>query len=197
MFSAAAKAIAENEIFLCKLDAVCGDGDHGTAAKGAMNAAASAFENAEGKSLKDALFSAGCAALSNSNGSTSTLFGSLFMGMSEGLSDAEKEVDATLLAKIFKSALASLRTNTKADIGDKTLMDSLIPAVEALDGKNSVADALEAASAAARNGAENTKNLQAKFGRAKNLGEKSIGSQDAGASSIAMIFEAFANAFKN
>lgn len=197
MFCAAAQNIEENEVFLCKLDAVCGDGDHGTAAKGAMSAVASAFEKAQGKSLKQALFDAGCAALSNSNGSTSTLFGSLFMGMSDGIQADATNIDAQTLHKVFEAAKASVKMNTKADVGDKTLMDAFIPAVNALEGKSSVSDALEAAAKAAREGAESTKNLQAKFGRAKNLGEKSIGSQDAGATSIAIIFESFAKTLKN
>ncbi len=189
MFAQAAADITANEKDLCALDAVCGDGDHGTAIKGAICAANDSFQNAS--NLKDAFFEAGMAAMSNSNGSTSTLFGSLLMGISDGIDAADSELDGTMLHKAFESGLWGVRANTKADLGDKTLMDALIPAVNAMANKADAKEALEAAAKASDAGAKNTVNLQAKFGRAKNLGERSIGSLDAGAASNAMIFAAF------
>jgi len=193
MFASAAAEISANESRLCSLDAVCGDGDHGVAIKGAINAASAAFESAS--DIKGGLFDAGFAAMSHSNGSTSTLFGSLLMGISDGIADGTTELGAPELAKAFASGLASVRANTKADVGDKTLMDALIPAVKSMEGKATVAEALEAAAKASAEGAESTKNLQAKFGRARNLGEKSVGSLDAGAVSNSIIFAQFAKAF--
>lgn len=193
MFAAAAQEIEAQEKYLCSLDAVCGDGDHGTAIKGAICAANAAMQNAG--DLKNGFFDAGFAAMSNSNGSTSTLFGSLLMGVSDGISPEANSLDGSALAKAFESGLASIRANTKADVGDKTLMDALVPAVAAMSGKADAKDALEAAAKAADEGAKSTEKLQAKFGRAKNLGEKSIGSLDAGAVSNAMIFKAFFNTF--
>lgn len=193
MFARATEDIAEKEKDLCALDGVCGDGDHGTAIKSAMTAANGVIQNAT--ELKEAFFDAGFAALSHSNGSTSTLIGSLLMGVSEGLDPGTAELNGAALAKAFASGLASVRENTKADIGDKTLMDALIPAVQAMEGKDDPAAALVAAAQAAEEGKIGTTNMQAKFGRAKNLGERSIGSIDAGATSIALIFSAFSTTF--
>lgn len=194
MFARAAAELAAREKDLCGLDAVCGDGDHGTAINGAIGAASRSIQNAT--SLKDGFFDAGFAAMSNSSGSTSTLFGSLLMGISEGIDAGTESLDPAGLAKAFESGLASVRENTKADVGDKTLMDALIPAVAALAGKSDIKEALDAASAAADEGAKNTEQLQARFGRAKNLGERSVGSIDAGATSISIIFAAFANSYQ-
>lgn len=193
MFAAAAADVTAAEKELSALDAVCGDGDHGTAIKGAINAANDAM--AKGADLNGAFFDAGMASMSHSNGSTSTLFGSLLMGISEGIPAGATELDAEGVAKAFKSGLDSVMTNTKAKVGDKTLMDALIPAVEAMQGKTDLVELFNAAAKASDEGAESTKQLQAKFGRARNLGEKSIGSKDAGATSDAMIFAAFAREF--
>ena len=195
MFSLAAKVITENEAYLCKLDAACGDGDHGVAIKGAICAADGAIQ--AGSDIKSALFDAGFAAMSNSNGSTSSIYGSMFMGVSDGIKDGAKSLNAQELASAFKAGLGSMRATVKGDVGDKTVFDALIPAINALAGASTVKEALESAAAAADKGAQNTANLQAKFGRARNLGEKSIGTLDPGAISCAMIFKAFYNAYQN
>ncbi|MBO7520870.1 MAG: DAK2 domain-containing protein [Opitutales bacterium] len=195
MFSLAAKVITENEAYLCKLDAACGDGDHGVAIKGAICAADGAIQ--AGADIKSALFDAGFAAMSNSNGSTSSIYGSMLMGFSDGVKDGAKSLNAGELASAFKAGLDSMRATVKGDVGDKTVFDALIPAINALGGAATVKEALESAAAAAEKGAQNTANLQAKFGRARNLGEKSIGTLDPGAISCAMIFKAFSNAYQN
>ncbi|MFI3291555.1 MAG: DAK2 domain-containing protein [Opitutales bacterium] len=193
MFAAAYAEIVANELKLCELDSVCGDGDHGVAIKGALGAAEASLN--EATDLKEGLYDAGVAAMSHSNGSTSTLFGSLLMGLSDGIEDGVTEVDAAGFASLFKAGLESVSENTAAKVGDKTLMDALIPAVEAMEGKASLAELLEAAAAAAKAGSDNTTTLQAKFGRARNLGEKSIGSIDAGSVSISIIFAQFAKVY--
>ena len=194
MFAAAAEVISAEEKYLCKLDAACGDGDHGVAIKGAIDAANGAMQVAT--NLKDAFFDAGMAAMSNSNGSTSSIYGTLFMGVSDGIDANATELDAQSLAKAFEIGLASMRDVVKGDVGDKTCFDALIPAVNAMAGKATVAEALNAAANASEEGARNTITLQAKFGRARNLGEKSVGTLDPGAVSNSMIFAAFARAFK-
>ncbi|MBE6412934.1 MAG: DAK2 domain-containing protein [Verrucomicrobiaceae bacterium] len=194
MFSAAAEVISAQEKYLCELDATCGDGDHGVAIKGAISAANDAIQAST--NLKDAFFDGGMMAMSNSNGSTSSIYGTLLMGVSEGIDASAQELDAPSLAKAFEVGLASMRDIVKGDVGDKTCFDALIPAIQAMAGKSSVEELLNAAAQEADKGAKNTVNLQAKFGRARNLGEKSIGTLDPGAVSNAMIFEAFAKAFK-
>ena len=194
MFASAAEVISAEEKYLCKLDAACGDGDHGVAIKGAIDAANGAIQVAT--NLKDAFFDAGMAAMSNSNGSTSSIYGTLLMGVSDGIEADAEGLDATELAKAFEIGLASMRVVVKGDVGDKTCFDALIPAINAMTGKSGVKEALDAAAKAADEGAKNTATLQAKFGRARNLGEKSIGTLDPGAVSNAMIFAAFAKAYK-
>ena len=189
MFSAATAEISARENELSALDAVCGDGDHGSSVKGAMRAANDAVSKAS--NLKDAFFDAGFAAMSHSNGSTSTLFGSFFMGISDGIKAGAQELGGEELGTAFESGLSSLRSNTKADVGDKTLMDALVPAVAAMRGSKSVESAFSAAAEAAEKEC-----LAAKFGRAKNLGEKSVGSLDAGAVSMSIIFREFEKALK-
>ncbi len=194
MFAAAAEVISAQEQYLCKLDAACGDGDHGVAIKGAIDAANVSIQSAT--NLKDAFFDAGMAAMSNSNGSTSSIYGTLLMGISDGIDAGAEDLDGVQLAKAFEVGLASMRDVVKGDVGDKTCFDALIPAIQAMAGKSDVQEVLEAAAKASDEGAKNTVNLQAKFGRARNLGEKSIGTLDPGAVSNAMIFEAFAKNFK-
>jgi phosphoenolpyruvate---glycerone phosphotransferase subunit DhaL len=96
---------------------------------------------------------------------------------------------------MFETGLAGVRRQSKAQIGDKTIMDALLPAVEAVrqaaDGAKSIKEALREAAEAAEKGAVSTKEFQARFGRAKNLGDRTIGHQDPGATSMALIFQGF------
>lgn len=188
MFAAAARDIDENEAYLCSLDAVCGDGDHGVAIRGAIDAAADAV--AAAPDVKNAFSDAGMAAMGNSNGSTSSIYGTLLMGIGDAIKSAEPE--AAEIAEAFESALASMREVVKGDVGDKTCFDALIPAIAAMKGRATVAELFAAAADAAKKGADGTVDLVAKFGRARNLGEKSRGPKDPGAVSNAMIFAAFA-----
>ncbi|MBQ6534312.1 MAG: dihydroxyacetone kinase subunit L, partial [Opitutales bacterium] len=139
---------------------------------------------------------AGMAAMGNSNGSTSSIYGTLFMGVSDGIASGAESLGAEALASAFKAGLESMRAIVKGDVGDKTCFDALIPAIGAMQGKATVQELLDAAAKAADEGAQNTVNLRAKFGRARNLGEKSVGTLDPGAVSNALIFAKFAEAFK-
>ena len=99
------------------------------------------------------------------------------------------------LAKAFAAGLSGVQKRTRAQVGDKTMLDALVPAVqaaqEAADGGASVEEVLRRAFEAARAGAEGTTAMQARFGRAKNIGEKSIGQPDAGATSVSLLFKGF------
>jgi len=133
----------------------------------------------------------GFAAMMESCGSTSTLIGSLLLGMSDGV---EKEsLNAAETVVMFASGLRNLQQQTKAGIGGKTMMDALIPAVKALEEHQSagLSAMFDAASKAAEEGRDSTTNMVATFGRARNLGDRVIGHTDAGATSIALIFKAF------
>ena len=190
MLQTALTLVREKESFLSQLDAVTGDGDHGTAIVSALNAAITASEAA--KDLNVMFNDIGFGIMLTTSGSTSTLLGGFFLGMADGIAGAE--ADARQLKTMFRTGLACVAKNTRASVGDKTMMDALIPAVEAIAGTESddIAVILAAGAAAARMGAEATISMKANFGRARNYGERSIGTMDAGASSWATIFEAFA-----
>ncbi len=181
---------------LNRLDAATGDGDHGTSIVKAMRAAAEAAKG-DG-SFKDVLYNVGFAAESQDCGSTSSLTGSFYEGMSEAVTSEEMDTDGVI--RMFSAGLACVEKSSKAKVGDKTLMDALIPAVNRMqsmiDNNATLADVFEAAAEAAQFGAESTVDYIAKFGRAKNLGERTKGHLDAGAVSMAIVFRAFADRFK-
>ena len=190
MIAAAGEEIKSNEKYFSKLDAEAGgDGDHGTAivtAFKAMESAAGADFKSYIKSLSDELQGAAC-------GSTSTLYGTWLEGMSDAAPESA-ELDVAAVAAVFNGGLEEIGFVTRARTGTKTLMDALIPATEAMEAAQSegINEMFSKAAEAAEAGAEATCQMQAKFGRAKNLGERSIGPRDAGASSMACIFATFA-----
>ena len=197
MLQAAFSAVENNLAMLNQLDAAIGDGDHGTAILAAMKAAAAAAQK-EG-TLKTTLETIGWDIMSSTSGSTSALMGSFFIGMSQAVSGEELDGEQTIT--MFESGVTNLRTSSRANVGDKTLMDALIPAIEAmtaLKGQSPpLADLFTSAADAAQKGADSTKDLAAKFGRAKNLGERSRGTLDAGAVSTALIYRAYSETVKN
>jgi len=197
MLLGAAGQIRAHHEQLSKLDSAIGDGDHGTAMMKAADAMERAVAAAADRPLKTLLTDTGWGMMGTDSGSTGPLLGSLFMGMSEAVGDSD-QLDGPALADVFAGGLAGLCKQTRAQVGDKTMMDALVPAVEALrvaaDGSASVAEALRRAAEAARQGAEATAEMQAAFGRAKNLGERTLGHVDPGATSMAYLFAGFAEA---
>jgi dihydroxyacetone kinase-like protein len=193
MTATALQAVTARAAELSALDAVGGDGDHGTAIVSALAAANRAAQ--QGTVLKQTLNDMGFAAMSESCGSTSALIGSLLLGLSDAVQ--AEELDAAATAQMFAAGLANVQKQTKATVGDKTMMDALIPAVQAMQARTDegIPAMLEAAAAAAAEGAEQTKGWVARYGRARNLGERVIGHADAGATSMACIFAAFAEGF--
>ena len=191
MFAAALVAVTDAKDELSSLDAATGDGDHGTAICQAFTAISNNAK--QGTELKKALNDMGFAAMMESCGSTSTLIGALLLGMSDGVS--QQTLAPADVSTMFASGLANLRQQTKADIGDKTMMDALIPAVNALESQKSsdLGTMFKLAAEEAQKGCAATENMVAKFGRARNLGDRVIGHVDAGATSIALIFKAFSN----
>lgn len=182
--------VRENEF--SQLDAVIGDGDHGTAIVSAFSAATKSAEKAT--EFKSMLNDMGFAVMLETSGSTSTLLGAFFLGMSDGAAGTELCVDE--VKAMFASGLANVQKQTLAKPGDKTMMDALVPAVEAMQASTStdVKSILHSAADAALKGAEATIQMKANFGRARNYGERSIGYADSGATSWSCMFAAFADA---
>jgi len=192
MLKSAAEEIRANHELLSKLDSVGGDGDHGTTMVRAMALIDKTIEGRSDRNIKSLLRDLGWAIMGVDGGAIGPLLGLFFAGMANA---AEGEsADAGQLAAMFEAGLAHLRKQTKAQPGDKTLMDALVPAVEAARAEtasNDMVSMLKAAARAADMGAEATKDMVAKFGRARNVKEQTIGTPDPGATSVALIFNGF------
>lgn len=194
MLSTALKRITERADEFSKLDATLGDGDHGEAIVQAMSAIVkSSQKNAE---FKQMLNDMGFDVMMEISGSTSTLLGGFFLGMSDALEPGKTELNATEVKAMFQGGLDGVKKQTKAVVGDKTMMDALIPAVEAIQAcpDEDIKVILESGADAATKGAAATIDMKANFGRARNYGERSIGHLDSGATSWACMFTAFAEA---
>ena len=191
MFLEASRLLREKSDELSELDARFGDGDHGVTIK---KIAAVIEEEAAGwgdTSPKTFLTELGNSVMAVSGGAAAPLWGTFIGGLALPLGD-EAEIDPSLLKRMFSSSLEEMRGITNAKIGDKTLMDALIPAVESAGGEDSIERILAEASSAAREGAKATENFVARFGRAKNYKERSLGTPDPGAVSLSLFFEGLA-----
>jgi dihydroxyacetone kinase-like protein len=195
MLRGACRQIQENHELLGRLDSVGGDGDHGPTMLRVMTTLEKAIAASAARDIKKLLKDGGWAVMGVDGGATGPLLGSLFMGMSDAVAPEAAELVAAALAALFAAGLAKVRKQTKAQPGDKTMIDALVPGVEAIQAAAASGAAipalLEAGAAAAARGAEATTAMMAKFGRARNIKEKSIGSPDAGATSTSLIFKGF------
>jgi len=196
MFAAAAKKIRQDQAILSQLDCIGGDGDHGTTMVRAMKQLEDAMKDENAKPLNARLKDAGWSVLGVDGGASSAILGSFIAGM--GDAEMGQESDCGRLAASLTAGLEALRKQTRAIPGDKTMMDAFVPAVQAFaaaaNSGESIANAMEYAAEAARRGADATKDMIAKYGRARFLGEKTRGSPDAGATSVALLFAGFSAA---
>jgi dihydroxyacetone kinase-like protein len=184
---------------LSKLDAVTGDGDHGITIQRTMNAVGKALADGADKPLADLLKAVAMKVMMCDGGSTSPLLGSYFLGLASAA--PADELTASQTAALFQAGLDNFSKTSKANLGDKTMMDALQPATEALvktlNDSGDLPAAFSAASAAAAQGAEKTKDYVAKLGRARTMGQRAIGHYDPGAVSISHIFRGFAEAINS
>lgn len=181
---------AEHE--LTEIDAKFGDADHGFTMAKVCNAIIAAIEESDG-GIQTLLDDAAMAVMAINGGSAVPLWNTWLDGMQEGAEEAE-EVDVAGIKAIFARAFEELDEMSGAKVGDKTMMDALIPATEAIAAYegDSEAELFTLAAAAAAAGAENSKNFPSKYGRAKSYGAKTIGTPDAGAMSMACFFQGLA-----
>lgn len=192
MLECALKNIREREDEFSRLDAVIGDGDHGQAIVTAMTAVVETAR--KGTEFKSMLNDMGFDVMLQVSGSTSTLLGAFFLGMSDVVSGTELDADG--VKKMFAGGLANVQKQTQAKPGDKTMMDALVPAVDAITGcaSSDIAEILKAGADAALAGAAKTVDMKANFGRARNYGERSVGFADSGATSWSCMFQSFSKA---
>ncbi len=179
---------------LSHLDAAIGDGDHGITMLRAMEKMGEVMSSQPDGDFANLLSEIGWALMNIDGGATGPLYGSIFLGMSDATAGATT-LDGAGFATMFESGLKSLEQQTKARVGDKTLMDALIPAVQALrlaaDQGEPISEMLKSAAEAARKGSESTSLIPARYGRAKYQGDRTIGHPDPGSVSMAYVFQGF------
>jgi phosphoenolpyruvate---glycerone phosphotransferase subunit DhaL len=195
-----ANAMEENRRHLTKLDSEIGDGDHGNNMHRGLQAALERLDGAEPSTSADVLKTVSMALVSKVGGAAGPLYGTAFLRASTALSDKE-EVSAEDAATALEAALGGIKQRGKAEVGDKTIVDALEPAVEAAkeaasEAGGSVAAVFRAAAEAAKAGAESTVPLTARKGRASYLGARAQGHQDPGATSTYLLLEAAARALE-
>ncbi len=191
--SAAELLIAEADTF-SEIDSRFGDGDHGVSIKKIAGTTIAALEGWGDTSIKTFLDDLGTTLMGIGGGAAGPLWGTLFGGLALPLRADTQELDAAMLKAVLASALEEMQSITPAKVGDKTMMDVLIPAVQAAQAAPEDVNAiLEAAAAAAEQGAKDTEKYAAKFGRAKNYKEQTIGTPDAGAVSLMVFFKGLAS----
>ena len=200
MLLGAVEQIRANHKRLSELDSYGGDGDHGTTMLRAMGNLKGAIDTSSSGRPSTLLGEVAWAVMGTDGGATGPLFGSFFMGMSEGAADRES-LDAVALAETFEAGLDYLCKQTKAQVGDKTVIDALVPAIEAArkaaDEGLALGATLDSAAQAAHAGARSTKDLQPRLGRAKNASQQSLGHEDPGAVSVSLIFKGFVEGVQN
>ncbi len=178
---------------LIQLDAAIGDGDHGTNMTRGFEAVVQALAGDTGSPPGKLLILAGRTLVSTVGGASGPLWGSALRSGGRVLGE-QPTFEGAELAAVLAAALGAIKDLGTASVGDKTMVDALEPAVAALSARveagDSVADALEAAAVAAESGMRATIPLQARKGRASYLGERSVGHQDPGATSTALIIRA-------
>jgi dihydroxyacetone kinase-like protein len=191
MFRFVGEKVIESKPLLTEIDGAIGDGDHGVGMSVGFTTAMNKLNEAKPSSINDIFKIIGMSMINSMGGASGVIFGTMFMGGVKNL-PATESLNLETLATIFENSLKAVKERGKADLGDKTMIDALEPAVEALRKhaaqSGSLLDGLKAAEESARVGMENTKQYVAKFGRAKSLGERAIGHQDAGATSVWIIF---------
>jgi len=186
-----ADKIIEKKEYLTEIDSAIGDGDHGIGMAGGMQKVKKRLQEMADEENVYAVFeAAGKAMLMSMGGASGVIFGSLYLAGAEAMTP-KSVLAAEDLAKMERKSLAAIQARGKAEVGDKTMVDALAPAVEALELNQgeSLLKMLKASEESARQGMENTKNYIAKFGRAKSLMERAVGYQDAGATSVWLIFQ--------
>lgn len=192
---AAADAVDQHVDELSRLDAAVGDGDHGVNVATAMRYARGELADANDPLPSDVLNALARGFLDEMGGAAGALFGSLFKVVGRSFGDAF-QTDTTLLADALTGGVETVMRRGQTSTGDKTMVDALVPAAasarEAAEAELPIGEALSAVAAAARGGAESTTAMPASRGRAKYAGDKAIGVPDAGATTVAIILDAWA-----
>ena len=190
MFIYVADAIENDIDDLNAADQAIGDGDHGEGIRRGMRAAKEKLEAGEFDSVESVVKTIGIRMMATMGGASGAIFGTLFRGGSKGLA-GYKSFSSAALATMLDYGLSAVQERGKAQVGDKTMLDALAPAAQRAREIASAPldEVLSAAAEAAQEGMEATKNYVAKMGRAKTLGERTIGHADPGSISVYLILK--------
>ncbi len=192
------KTIHENRVYLSDIDGAIGDGDHGINMDKGFTMAEKELDGLD-CGMSEAFKLLGRILVDEIGGSMGPLYGTFFKRMARASKSAET-VDASLVAAMLESAYEGIQSLGNAKVGDKTLVDTLDPALtglkEAVDSGANFAAAMDAMTAAAELGWKSTEDMVAKIGRASRLGERSRGTVDAGATSCYLMLKIMAETMK-
>jgi len=190
-----AALVAEKREYLTELDAAIGDADHGANMDRGLKAAVAALDEAAPPTAGALFNKVGITLVSTVGGASGPLYGTLFMRMGGAFGDIDA-ASPEQLAAALRAGLEGVVARGKAEPGDKTMYDALAPSVDALDAAVAaqlpLVEALATALVAAEAGRDATTPMLARKGRASYLGERSVGHQDPGATSVALLIAALA-----
>jgi len=197
---ASAAVVEENAAELTRLDAAIGDGDHGTNMNRGFKAALQRLEGLQDEDLGSVFKAVGMALISKVGGASGPLYGSFYLALGKELGDAA-EVDDERLAAALRAGYQGVVARGKAQLEDKTMLDALLPAVDAmraaLEAGNGLTEILERGAAAAEAGMQATKTMQARKGRGSYLGERSVGHVDPGAVAAHLMLKGAADVWRS
>ncbi len=193
MLTSAATLLADNADRLSEIDSRFGDGDHGITINKIAKLLLERVSQWGDESIQDFLDDLGTAIMEVKGGSAGPLYGTMVGGLGVELGPDENELDAGAVKRMFAGCLSEMEDITTAKVGDKTMMDALIPAVEAAQATDgSPKDIFLAAAEAAEAGAKASEQFVSKFGRARSYKEQTIGTPDAGAVSTSLFIRGLA-----
>lgn len=191
MLEAVARHVIARTELLTEADIAIGDGDHGIGMRRGFEAALEKLAATEATTPADCFKAVGQAIMSRTGGAAGAVFGTLFRSGAKAIAD-RPGFDADALAAFLETGVEMVKQRGGVDVGEKTMVDALVPAAAA--ARSSTAKGLvacmAAASAGADNGAEATRDLVATTGKARSLGDRSLGHVDPGALSVSLILTA-------
>jgi len=191
-----AQTAVDNEKYFCDLDAVVGDGDFGYSLARGFEIVLSDFDDLEYEDAGGLLKKTALVLTKRIGGTSGPIWGTAFLRAGAKLSMPDPSADDVIGA--LRAAIDGIKQRGNSDLGDKTLLDALVPAVDTLEASlgEGAATALERAAVTARESAEATKGMLAQRGRASYTGDRSRDSVDAGAVGVAVMFEAVSKAWR-
>lgn len=193
----AQRSITENRDHLTALDSAIGDADHGSNLTRGFDAIVARLADEPPATISSLLQTSGMTLVSTVGGASGPLYGTFFLRMAKAIGD-EDGATAAQLGEALRAGLEGVVSRGKAEVGDKTMIDALDPAVAAfqagIEGGDDAARAAAEAASAAANGRDATEPLVARKGRASYLGERSAGHIDPGSASVTLLLEALAAA---